>query len=681
MARQLKLSYIIEATEGASGRVLDHIGSKLDAIGHSYAGLAAMVGGGLEIRASIDEDSYFRQLAALTDTSFEKLEKIKTHIHSVASDSKIKIDEMTEGLAAFQRSGGTFAEFDRSANSAADAIAVLGGKGEEVGRVMAALDRSFDIKGPDKLRDGLALVVTELGAVNADFHSFAQSFPELAEDYAAQGFKGFEAERDLVATFGTLQMTSRSPRQAFGAVKELLEDLGTDPRRVAFTSHTAIAVGDASGHMLPLSQMIGNIASAYASGDRGRRWLIEQSSGLSQEGLFALQGFTTPEGRKTLAQMESTASTPAGLDKLAARMHENAELATSGIGASLQKVLDRLEQKSDWLVEHVLDPLAGALDRNADAAADLVGALGVGAGGSGLLWGLKELGSVLGLVGDNAGKAARAAPIAEGAGAGAAEGAAAVAGTTLAGAVAAGAALGVATGLGNYYANKALDEASGGEIDPYGGPIDPTVGIPFWSLRHPSRWFGHGSEIPGVPDIHAVEDRSGAGATRGIRNNNPLNLEFHSGQGAVRSDGRFGVFDTMEHGIEAEYRQLLRYGDRGLDSVDKIVRTWAPASENDDAAYEREVLKGSKIGANDRLDLRDAATASWLMTAMARHESGARLDPAVIHRAIASVAKVGGEIVIKVEAADGTKARVTSVKSSNPDLALSYGMGIGMVAP
>ena len=41
---------------------------------------------------------------------------------------------------------------------------------------------------------------------------------------------------------------------------------------------------------------------------------------------------------------------------------------------------------------------------------------------------------------------------------------------------------------------------------------------------------------------------------RGIRNNNPLNIEAGENCGAKGTDGRFVIFETAEHGIRAAAR-------------------------------------------------------------------------------------------------------------------------------
>ncbi|MDR8284944.1 hypothetical protein FPK77_25135, partial [Acinetobacter baumannii] len=57
---------------------------------------------------------------------------------------------------------------------------------------------------------------------------------------------------------------------------------------------------------------------------------------------------------------------------------------------------------------------------------------------------------------------------------------------------------------------------------------------------------------------------------RGIRNNNPGNLEASSSNpwvGQTGSDGRFAKFETPEHGIRALGRNLISYQRQGIDTV------------------------------------------------------------------------------------------------------------------
>ena len=79
---------------------------------------------------------------------------------------------------------------------------------------------------------------------------------------------------------------------------------------------------------------------------------------------------------------------------------------------------------------------------------------------------------------------------------------------------------------------------------------------------------------------------------RGIRNNNPLNIEagsFTQGQpGFAGSDGRFAKFGSPEQGISAANALLDTYQNKhGLNTVRGIINRWAPSAEaaNDTGGY------------------------------------------------------------------------------------------------
>ena len=73
-----------------------------------------------------------------------------------------------------------------------------------------------------------------------------------------------------------------------------------------------------------------------------------------------------------------------------------------------------------------------------------------------------------------------------------------------------------------------------------------------------------------------------ANAPRGIRNNNPGNLIYNSftaGLGATGKDaGGFAIFPSMDVGQAAAISNLEDYGKKGLNTIEKIVGTWAPAA-------------------------------------------------------------------------------------------------------
>ncbi|HBR0192833.1 TPA: hypothetical protein ACPT22_005192 [Klebsiella pneumoniae] len=126
---------------------------------------------------------------------------------------------------------------------------------------------------------------------------------------------------------------------------------------------------------------------------------------------------------------------------------------------------------------------------------------------------------------------------------------------------------------------------------------------------------------------------SGGGETsadgpRGIRNNNPGNLEASSSNpwvGQTGSDGRFAKFETPEHGIRALGRNLISYQRQGIDTVGEIINRWAPPSDNNDtAAYIKAVCAQLGVTANQPLDASNPDTLQAICAAIIKHENGSQ---------------------------------------------------------
>jgi hypothetical protein len=115
-----------------------------------------------------------------------------------------------------------------------------------------------------------------------------------------------------------------------------------------------------------------------------------------------------------------------------------------------------------------------------------------------------------------------------------------------------------------------------------------------------------------------------SGASRAQRNNNPGNLEFRGQSGAVPEDGsgRFAKFGSASEGVSALVKQLQRYGNRGLDSLDKIVGKYAPPNENDTQAYIDVLSKKLGVAPSEKLDLNNPVTLADLVKGISRHEAG-----------------------------------------------------------
>ena len=115
---------------------------------------------------------------------------------------------------------------------------------------------------------------------------------------------------------------------------------------------------------------------------------------------------------------------------------------------------------------------------------------------------------------------------------------------------------------------------------------------------------------------------------RGIRNNNPGNIEFNptndwKGQiGVEVIGGRFAAFNEMKYGVRALAVLLINYYQRyGLRTVRDIIDRWAPPHENDTESYIKSVSKKISVGADDYFVL-DREKLLQLTAAIIRHENG-----------------------------------------------------------
>lgn len=116
---------------------------------------------------------------------------------------------------------------------------------------------------------------------------------------------------------------------------------------------------------------------------------------------------------------------------------------------------------------------------------------------------------------------------------------------------------------------------------------------------------------------------------RGIRNNNPLNIRFNSGNtwlGKVyedeKKDKEFEEFQAMKYGYRAAAFLIHRYIEGGKDTVEAIINKWAPPSENQTGKYIYNVCRRSGLGRDTHIELSNAGQFLRLLDGMAFVENG-----------------------------------------------------------
>lgn len=127
--------------------------------------------------------------------------------------------------------------------------------------------------------------------------------------------------------------------------------------------------------------------------------------------------------------------------------------------------------------------------------------------------------------------------------------------------------------------------------------------------------------------------------TRGVRNNNPGNIDYNSrnawqGQLGIEvgvPSPRFARFDTPENGIRALGKLLINYrgkdgmpgvGGPGIDTPREIITRWAPGNENNTEAYIAALCKRLGVKPNDVIDITNPTTLRGVMLGIIIHENG-----------------------------------------------------------
>lgn len=136
--------------------------------------------------------------------------------------------------------------------------------------------------------------------------------------------------------------------------------------------------------------------------------------------------------------------------------------------------------------------------------------------------------------------------------------------------------------------------------------------------------------------LSSDEANQGSEIPRGIRNNNPGNVEKGAQwQGLAEDqsqDDRFAVFSDAVWGIRAMARILDTYRqEHDLQSVAEIIRRWAPATENNTREYAEHVAERVGVAPSDPLP-EDTTTKRRMIAAMIEHENGMQPYPGTLIR-------------------------------------------------
>ncbi|MBQ0046421.1 MAG: structural protein P5 [Prevotellaceae bacterium] len=127
-------------------------------------------------------------------------------------------------------------------------------------------------------------------------------------------------------------------------------------------------------------------------------------------------------------------------------------------------------------------------------------------------------------------------------------------------------------------------------------------------------------------------------ATRGIRNDNPLNIRHGKSQWVgmreKQTDKAFVQFKSRVYGYRAAFVLLRNYIRKGVNTIGKIIARWAPSSDgNNTRAYIDFVSRTSGIDASRTITFEDKDDLVEIVRSMAQVESGIIESKEIIEQA------------------------------------------------
>ena len=157
-----------------------------------------------------------------------------------------------------------------------------------------------------------------------------------------------------------------------------------------------------------------------------------------------------------------------------------------------------------------------------------------------------------------------------------------------------------------------------------------------WQKNNPGKvWPG------GLQGFSNQVNRS-AYLSRGIRNNNPGNLNFAGQKGATLESGpnaRFASFPTMLEGVAALDRQVMLYLKRGKNTIDQIIDIYAPSSDgNNTSSYKSYLSQYTGLGVKEKIDGSNFEVMKKLIQGIINHENGAAAKAVSVEDVIRALA-------------------------------------------
>jgi hypothetical protein len=173
-------------------------------------------------------------------------EALHKRVLAAAEQTAAPLDQVKAAIAGYAQAGGDVAGFADKVDLAARAVSLLGGQGDDVGRMLASLEHHFDIKGPEELTRTLAALYEQSLKVPGGFAEMTAGIDRTAELYASLGHLGPQAAREIGAVYAMMAKGTGNARQARSELQGFLEAL-QEPFGAGQRSLMSIGVNLGSG--------------------------------------------------------------------------------------------------------------------------------------------------------------------------------------------------------------------------------------------------------------------------------------------------------------------------------------------------------------------------------------------------------------------------------------------------
>lgn len=133
---------------------------------------------------------------------------------------------------------------------------------------------------------------------------------------------------------------------------------------------------------------------------------------------------------------------------------------------------------------------------------------------------------------------------------------------------------------------------------------------------------------------------------RGILNCNPLNIRHNrdrfQGEVVPGRDRSFKQFSSMAYGYRAAFVVLGSYLACGKNTIEKIVRSWAPPTENNTSSYIAHVEQRSGVSRDKVLTANSGGDYRKTVAAMSHCENGIAANMADVEAGFKLQSKIRG---------------------------------------